>query len=88
MFRGSVFLMILTCPQLLMFTACGAMKSLTSLPKAEDDRLFRNVLPNASHVPSGKTPAAVRLIAASPNSPTVRGWPEIGSVTVPVLTAP
>ena len=44
------------------------MKSLISAVNDEDERLFRNALPNASQVPAGKTPAAVRLIAASPNS--------------------
>lgn len=52
---------------------------------------MRKTLPNASQVPGGKTPAAVRLIAASPNSPVVRerGAPGgTGSLTVAVLTAP
>src|SRR6266705_4477949 len=88
MFRGSVFLTIVTWPQLLMFTGIGATKSLTSAGNDEDERLFRNVLPNASQVPAGNTPAAVRLIAASPNNPAVRLPPAIGSLTVPVLTAP
>ena len=70
-------------PQLLMFTGCGAMKSLTSAGNDADERLFRNALPKPSHVPGGKTPAAVRLIAASPK--VARGQAArsaIGSVTV------
>src|SRR5262245_51343197 len=80
--------MMLTVPQLLMLTGCGATKSFISAPNAEDERLFRKVLPNASQVPRGKTFAAVRLMAASPNSPAVRFPPAIGSLIVPVLTAP
>src|SRR5881275_2746834 len=74
-----------------MLTGCGAMKSFTSAVNDADERLLRNVLPNAVQVPAGKTPAAVRLIAASPNSPVdrLRGLPGgTGSVTVAVLTAP
>src|SRR6266487_3818015 len=56
--------MIRTAPQLLMFTGTGATKSLTSAPNDAEARLFRNALPNASHVPAGKTPAAVRLLTA------------------------
>src|SRR6266567_3709796 len=91
MFRGSVCLMIVTRPQLLMFTGTGAMKSLTSAPNDDEERLFKNVLPNAVHVLLGKTPAAVRLMAASPKSPVVRvrgAFGPIGSVTLPELTAP
>src|SRR6266540_2950962 len=58
--------MMLILPQLLMFTGCGATKSFTSAGNAADERLFRNTLPNAWHVPAGNTPAAVRLTAASP----------------------
>src|SRR5215212_6363923 len=75
-------------PQLLMFTGCGAMKSLTSAGNAADERLFRNALPNAAQVPGGNTPAAVRLTAASPKVPAGRLTFAIGSVTVTVLTAP
>src|SRR6266511_2295018 len=75
-------------PQLLMFTATGAMKSFSSAVNEEEERLLTNVLPNASHVPGGKTPAAVRSIAASPNSPAVRFPPAMGSAMVPVFTAP
>src|SRR5712691_8718508 len=85
---GSVCLMILISPQLLMFTGTGAMKSLTSAPKEEDARLFKKVLPNALQVPAGKTPAAVRLMAASPNSPVVRvrgAFGAIGSTTLPLV---
>src|SRR5215217_3890026 len=75
-------------PQFEMFTATGAMKSLSSAVKDEDERLFTNALPNASHTPGGKTPAAVRSIAASPKSPAPRLPPAIGSAIVPVFTAP
>src|SRR6266567_9648131 len=78
-------------PQLLMLTGTGATKSLTSAGNDADERLFRNALPKASQVPGGKTPAAVRLMAVSPNlnAPTlfVPDWN--GSVTAPrLLTAP
>src|SRR6266704_4585502 len=89
--RGLVCLMITISPQLLMFTGTGAMKSLISAVNEEDERLFRKVLPKAVHVLAGKTTAAVRLIAASPNSPVdrVRGaFGAMGSVTLPGLTAP
>src|SRR6266508_3170222 len=75
-------------PQLAMFTGCGATKSLTSAGNDADDRLLRNTLPNAVQVPGGKTPAAVRLIAASPKVSAGRDTFAIGSVTVTVLTAP
>src|SRR5437588_140464 len=71
-----------------MFTDTGAMKSLISAPKEEDERLFKKVLPKSSHVPAGNTPAAVRLMAASPKSPADRLVPAIGSVAVVVLTPP
>src|SRR4029453_2355037 len=51
-------------------------------------RLLRNALPKASQVPEGKTPAAVRLIAASPKVCPGRLTLAIGSVTVTALTAP
>src|SRR6266536_2874681 len=75
-------------PQLEMFTGCGATKSLTSAGNDADERLLRNALPNAAQVPAGKTPAAVRLTDASPNSLAGRLTFAIGSVTVPLLTAP
>src|SRR5829696_5116297 len=75
-------------PQLLMLTGWGAMKSLTSAGKEAEERLLRNALPKASQVPAGKTPAAVRLIAASPKVSPGRLTLAIGSVTVTVLTAP
>src|SRR6266511_2978593 len=53
-------------PQLLMLTGRGATKSLTSAGKEADERLFRKALANASQV-LPKTPAAVRLTAASAN---------------------
>src|SRR6266540_187698 len=71
-----------------MLTGCGATKSLTSAGKDLDERLLRNVLPNAVQVPAGKTPAAVRLTAASPKVPAGRLTLAIGSVTVTELTAP
>src|SRR5215470_5746371 len=58
--RGSVCLMIVTVPQLLMFTGTGAMKSFTSAPNDAEARLFTNALPKALQVPAGKTFAAVR----------------------------
>src|SRR6266545_7214541 len=75
-------------PQLEMFTGCGATKSLTSAGNDADERLFRNVLPNAVQTPGGNTPAAVRLTAASPKVPAGRDTLAIGSVTVTALTAP
>src|SRR6266540_836465 len=90
--RGSVCLMILMKPQLEMFTGTGAMKSLTSAGNDADERLFRNALPKASQVPAGKTPVAVRLMAASPNlnAPMLFGvFDTNGSVTASrLLTAP
>src|SRR5215469_8593202 len=83
--------MILIDPQLLMFTLIGATKSLTSEPNDAEARLFRNALPNPSQVPGGKTPAAVRLMAVSPNSSagTLLLPGRFGSVTGPtLLTAP
>src|SRR6266545_3627714 len=74
-------------PQLLMLTGRGATKSLTSAGKEAEERLFRKPLANASQV-LPKTPAAVRLIAASPKVSPGRLTPAIGSVTVEVLTAP
>src|SRR6516164_7426651 len=93
--RGSVCLMILISPQLLMFTGTGAMKSLISAVNDAEERLFKNVLPNASQVPGGNTPAAVRSIAVSPNCRAGTGLMELGepgnsgSVTASrLLTAP
>src|SRR6266511_5957327 len=86
--RGLVCLMMLIVPQLLMFTGWGATKSLTSAGNDAEARLFRNALPSASQVPAGKTPAAVRLTAASPKVPASRLTLAIGSVTVVELTAP
>src|SRR6188474_3045702 len=80
--------MMLIVPQLLMLTGCGATKSFTSAGKEADERLFRNALPSASQVPAGKTPAAVRLTAASPNVPAGRLTFAIGSSTVVEFTAP
>src|SRR5215469_4666892 len=84
--------MILIDPQLVMFTGTGATKSLTSEPNDAEARLLRNALPNASQVPGGNTPAAVRLIAVSPKVSAGRllGAPGgIGSVTASRLfTAP
>src|SRR6266496_1730776 len=86
--RGSVRFLTTIVPQLLMWTGCGATKSLTSAGNDADERLFRNALPNASQVPGGKTPAAVRLIAASPKVSAGRvlgALGAIGSVTAPTL---
>src|SRR6266511_6031499 len=79
---------MLTVPQLVMFTGCGATKSLTSAGNDAEERLLRNTLPNASQVPAGKTPDEVRLTAASPNVPAGRVAPLIGSRTETLLTAP
>src|SRR6266567_2205496 len=82
--------MMLTVPQLEMFTGTGATKSLISAVNDAEERLRTNALPKASQVPAGKTPAAVRLMAVSPNVSPGRslGAPGlIGSVTVSVLTA-
>src|SRR6266702_559986 len=75
-----------------MLTFTGATKSLTSAPNDAEARLFKNALPRASHVPVGKTPAAVRLIAASPKVSAARllgALGAIGSMTASrLLTAP
>src|SRR5438128_8929797 len=72
--RGSVCLMIWISPQLLTCTGSGATKSLTSAEKELEERLFRKALPKVSHGPvvDVNTPAAVRLIAASPKVPAGR----------------
>src|SRR6266581_6442600 len=84
--------MIVTRPQLLMFTGTGATKSLTSDPNDAEARLFKKTLPNPAHVVAGKTPAVVRLIAASPKVRAARllgAFGAIGSVTASrLLTAP
>src|SRR6266516_1413614 len=83
---------MMTVPQLLMLTATGATKSLTSAGNDAEARLFRNALPNASQTPVGKTPTAVRLMAASPKVSELRvlgALGAIGSVTASrLLTAP
>src|SRR6266487_825333 len=75
-----------------MLTFTGATKSFISAPNADEARLFKNALPSASHVPVGKTPAAVRLIAASPKVSAARllgALGAIGSDTASrLLTAP
>src|SRR5262245_20833074 len=86
--RGSVCLRMTTVPQLLMFTGTGATKSLTSAVNDVDERLFRNTEPNASQTPGWKTPAAVRLMAASPNRLVPMAAPTNGSVTEPRLFTP
>ena len=48
--------MIVTRPQLEIFTGTGAMKSLSSAPNDAEARLLMKVLPNASQVPAGNTP--------------------------------
>src|SRR6266516_786415 len=84
--------MMLTVPQLEMFTGTGATKSLTSAGNDADERLLRNALPKASQTPGGKTPTAVRLMAVSPNVNAGRllgALGAIGSVTASrLLTAP
>src|SRR5215207_720464 len=79
---------MLIVPQLLMLIGCGATKSFTSAGNEAEARLLRKALPSAVQVPAGKTPAAVRLIAASPNVFAGRLTLAIGSVTVIELTAP
>src|SRR5262252_4465154 len=74
--------MMLTVPQLLMFTGTGGTKSFSSAVKDDDARLLIMALPNALHVPAGNTPAAVRLMAASPNSPAARLTGADGSRTL------
>src|SRR6266849_1426408 len=66
--RGSVCLMILISPQLLMFTGIGAMKSFSvEVNDWPDERLFRSAAPKCWHTFCEKTPAPVRLMRASPN---------------------
>src|SRR5215471_15438377 len=82
---------MLIVPQLLTCTPIGAMKSLTSAVNDVEARLLTNALPKFSQIPGGKTPAAVRLMAVSPNVPvgTLVAFPDRnGSVTASVLTAP
>src|SRR5919202_1968720 len=66
------------------------MKSLMSAVNDGDERLLTKVLPKAVQVPAGKTLAAVRSMAASPNRPTPSDGEPVwtGSVTATVLTAP
>ena len=89
---GSVCLMILTSPQFEIVVGTGATKSFTSEVNDDEERLLRNVVAKVLHVLVPKTPAAVKLIAASPNVPEgmERGaLGPIGSVTEPRLfTAP
>src|SRR5690348_3926090 len=75
-------------PQFAMLTGCGATKSFTSAGNDADERLFRNALPNAVQTLDEKMPAAVMLIAASPNSSPARVPPATASVMVPELTWP
>src|SRR5215469_12755089 len=72
--------MILISPQLLMLTGTGAMKSLISAVNDAEERLLANVLPNASQVPGGNTPAAVRSIAVSPNCRAGTGLSGLGEL--------
>ena len=82
--------MIFTAPQLLMLTGTGATKSFSSSVKVADDRVLKRALPNALHVPGGKTPASVRLMDASPKVSAGRltvSDGSTGSETVPELMA-
>src|SRR5437660_7898632 len=84
---GEVTLRMITSPQLAMWTATGAMKSLSSAPNEDDERLLTKVLPKLPQVPVGKTPEVVRLMAASPKRPMPKlGLPTNGSLIVVVLT--
>src|SRR5262245_28554197 len=78
--------------QLSMLMATGAMKSFISAENDADDRLLTYARPKCVHSLAENTPAAVKLMAASPNvlSASTRGAPGgIGSVTLnPSLTAP
>src|SRR3954452_20402193 len=47
---GLVTLRVITVAQLLMLTSIGAMKSLSSAVKEDDDRLLTNTVPKDSHV--------------------------------------
>ena len=80
-------MMMLIVPQLEILIGCGATKSLTSDGNDAAERLLK-ALPNARQVPAGKTPAAVRLITASPKVLAGRLTLAMGSVTVTALTAP
>src|SRR5262245_45214244 len=83
--------MMLTVPQLEMFTGIGAMKSLISDVNDDEERLVTIVLPKAEHVPEGNTFAFVRSIAVSPkrSAPTLFGvFDKNGSLTASrLLTA-
>src|SRR6516165_4933008 len=78
---------MLISPQLLTWIGIGEMMSVSEALAAADVRLFAQALPNALHSPAGKTPAAVRSMAASPNVFVARvaagDWS--GSITVPRL---
>src|SRR5262245_10712279 len=81
---STFFSLIVTGLQLLISTPMGAMKSLSSDENESEERLLRYALPNAWHFPSVKTPAAVRLIAASPKvcgGSTARSWGLVGSLS-------
>src|SRR5262245_19324647 len=89
---GSVTFLITSVPQLEMLTAIGAMKSFNSAGNDAEERLFRNAAPKCWHTVCEKTPAAVRLMPASPKVRPGRSEPPDGgglaSCTVPALTAP
>src|SRR5438132_4971125 len=66
--RGSVCFLMIIVPQLEMLIGIGATKSFSSEPnELPEDRLLSHASPRWKHVPAGKTLAAVRSTAASPN---------------------
>jgi hypothetical protein len=65
----SVTLRIVMDPQLLMLKLPGPTRSfICAVPELPEERLTAYALPKDSHWLGEKTPAAVRLMPASPNS--------------------
>src|SRR4051812_40661657 len=68
---------MVTSPQGLRSTSCGATKSLTAAVNESEERLLRYADANPLQSPLPTMPAPVRSIAASPNvrASSVRGAP-------------
>ena len=75
---GSVSLRMMTCPQLLMFTGIGRMKSFSCELKASDDRLLNIAEPNDSQTSSSKMKS--RSSDISPNVRAASGAPLMPAV--------
>jgi hypothetical protein len=82
---------MMTWPQLAMVKSPGPTRSfICAVPELPDERLTPDTFPNAVHTFGEKTPAAVRLMPASPNSLSPSVWVPVGPIVsttvVPVLT--